>query len=102
MSCIETKDRLLGMLNEADPELLLSNIDKVLTALELTSGIWQEANYAYKGCEIAQRCRNICDDALTHWCMNWKRRERLEKMKATAWTLSETFHALQQSSFCTH
>ena len=97
MSAIQTKDRLLELLAVADPNERLDNCDAVMTALELTLGLWVELNYAYKGDEIiGGYVLRILDEAKQH-CSHWKRHQRLDAMRERAWRIKGMYHDAQQA-----
>ena len=96
MSAIQTKDHLLELLRVDDPNEKLDNCDAVMTALELTLGLWVELNYAYKGDEIiGSYVLRIIDEA-KQACGHWKRHRRLDAMRERAYRIKGTYHDAQQ------
>jgi|OM-RGC.v1.030897777 hypothetical protein len=83
MTAIDTKDRLWQMLNVDSNDEQLANVERVLDTLELTTGMWVELRYAYKGRELAQRCIDVLNIQLG-FCQHWKRIQRLEGIKQHA------------------
>ncbi len=61
MSAVAMKDNLLQLLSVDDTDTLLTNVGRVIGALELTWGLWMELGYAYKGNEILNRCIAVCN-----------------------------------------
>lgn len=58
-TAVDTKDRLLAMLNSADDKMqYLTLAEIVMNTISITQGMWVEAGYAYKAAEI---CRKISD-----------------------------------------
>lgn len=94
MSAVAMKDNLLAMLSVEDNDTLLDNIPRIVTALELTWGMWMELGYAYKGKEILERCILECNRQLG-FCQHYKRVRRIEAIKADAMRVAGIFVAAQ-------
>lgn len=95
LSATGQKDILLGMLNDASTdEDRLEVIPQVMTALELTVGMWTELGYAYKGNEIMERIIVMLNEMLTH-CGHHKRHQRVDRLKQKAFEVAGMFVAAQ-------
>lgn len=67
MCCIETKDKLLNLINKSTTvDELIEAARIVDTVLHYTAGLWKECRYCYKAKEIAEVCnKEICHYLLT-------------------------------------
>ena len=100
---LDTKERLWGMLAEGrnedgtmDKMRYLDRAEKVLFVLCTVQGMFAEANYAYKGQEIAQRIADQCWEWLGH-CNHAQTIKKIETMRNRALMLVQRFHKLQQA-----
>ncbi len=94
MSAVAMKDNLLQLLSVDDTDTLLTNVGRVIGALELTWGLWMELGYAYKGNEILNRCIAVCNQQLEH-CQHYKRLRRIQALKNDAMRVAGIFVAAQ-------
>ena len=95
MTAENQKDILLDLLNEpVTDEERLEVIPKVLSALELTAGLWAELGYAYKGCEICERMIVLLNNMLDN-CGHYKRHEKVGRIKGDAIRIAGLFAAMQ-------
>ncbi len=94
MSAVAMKDNLLELLSVEDNDTLLTNIGRIVSALELTWGMWMELGYAYKGNEILERCILECNRQLND-CQHYKRIRRIQALKNDALRVAGIFVAAQ-------
>jgi len=88
-----TKDHMYGMLNIDCQKNLIENMQTVLDAVQLTSGLWLECTYGYKAIELMQLIINNCDRLNTNEAgVHYATRNKLETLKNTAYQTQEFFH----------
>lgn len=100
---LDTKERLWAMLAEARNEFgtlekipYCEQAEKVLFVLDTCQGMFNEAGYAYKAVEIAQRIADQCWEFLGH-CAHAQTIKRVEITRNRALILVQRFHDLQQA-----
>jgi hypothetical protein len=93
-TAVHAKDRIFRMLNEQETETLLRNIDAILSAIELTAAIWEEAYYGYKAIEVVERCVYECNRLLST-CQHHKRLQRIAQKRDRARKLSEAIYQIK-------
>ncbi len=101
---LDTKDRLWDMLAQARDEdgrmsdkiAYCDQAEKVLFVLDTVQGMFQEAGYAYKGKEIAQRIADQCWEFLGH-CSHAQTIKRVDVTRNRALMLVQRFHQLQEA-----
>lgn len=89
---IDTKNNLLNMLNGCDNESLFTNMETVITTIELTSGLWIELEYAYKACELMQIILDRCNHMQSYSRLHHKTVEKIESIKRKAYKTQDFMH----------
>ena len=99
----DTKERLFDMLAQAcdehgrmDKIAYCEQSDKVLFVLDTCQGMFNEAGYAYKMREIAQRIADQCFEFLGH-CAHAQTIKRVEITRNRALMLVQRFYTLHQA-----
>lgn len=82
--------------NDQRREFLIA-ADNVLNMLTLASGLFGELTYAYKGKEIAEYIVMRCDDFLLD-CKHALATKTLQKTRATATSIVEAYHSIEQET----
>lgn len=107
MNAIDQKDLLLELVHQAGTvDEQCQRWHRVLSALELTLGLWSELGYAYKGheiCEIIIAMVNlemrIEADVNRHHATARKIERLLEEVRGEAIRISSLFYNEQQARF---
>jgi hypothetical protein len=95
ITAIDAKDAILSQLNDvsADPTEFHATATRILDALELTLGLWNELSYAYKAAEIAKRIYSECTDL--RCSDHHARRVKFDTLAMRAYTVEMNAEALQ-------
>lgn len=87
------KDTILALINSDEGDRA-SNLEQALDQLDTLNELWVNANYHYKGKELAVIVHREAT-ALLEDTKNWKRRERLDRLVRRAYALSYKFWAAE-------
>ncbi len=90
---IHQKDTIFSLIN-SDGGDRAANLEQALDRLDTHYEFWVEANYHYKGKELAVAVHREAT-ALLEDTKNWKRRERLDRLVRRAYALSYKFWAAE-------
>ena len=96
MSCIDTKDHLLSLINDAGDSNTLCIVCEtiIVPILTHTEGFWIELTYCYKAAEIADRCVA----QLSHYimtCQHHKTHKKLSDLRLVMIKLGDRYRHLQ-------
>jgi len=96
VSAIETKDRLLSLINGAENQAEMITVAKtVATVLQNTEGFWIELRYCYKASEIATRCQRELEH-YSETCQHHKTLQMITKVRDRMRLIAERYYRLQQ------
>lgn len=94
-NAMDSKDGIWAILNKYDsvPEFC-DQADRVMDALMITDGLWEELNYSYKAGEFAKHIVEMCNN-FERGCHHHMTLQRLTKTKQAAWKVETHFNHLQ-------
>lgn len=93
----DSKDGIWAILNQYDsvPEFC-NQADRVMDALMITDGLWEELSYSYKAVEFARHIIEMCN-RFEQGCRHHMTIQRLAKTKQVAWGVEKHFSTLQNN-----
>ena len=95
MSAIETKNKLLSMINRVNTPVDLYEVAKTIaTIMNNTEGFWIELNYCYKAAEILDRVSAQADYFIRLGVVPIVEK-KLSSIKIEMRTIADRYHALQ-------
>ena len=94
-TAMDSKDGIWAILNQYDsvPEFC-NQAARVMDALMIMDGLWEELNYSYKAAEFAKHIIEMCNH-FEQGCNHHMTIQRLNKTKQAAWKVEEHFSHLQ-------
>jgi len=109
MNAVTQKDVLFALVNEdGTVEERCQRWHRVLSALELTVGLWSELGYAYKGVDLTRLIEDTANRLQIeeshkdrHHATAKKIEQLLDEVKQEAWKIQVIFYAEQQARMST-
>ncbi len=94
-TAMDSKDGIWAILNQYDSTIGFCNqADRVMDALMIMDGLWEELNYSYKAAEFAKHIVAMCNQ-FERGCSHHMTNERLFRTKQAAWKVEKHFNHLQ-------
>lgn len=94
-NAMNSKDGIWAILNQYESSIgFCKQAERVMDALMITDGLWEELSYSYKAAEIATHIISMCN-RFDRGCTHHMTCERLFKIKTKAYEVQRHFNSMQ-------